>query len=120
MANLRPYPYFNGAINEFHVRVQFHLQRRPGLAAQARRGGTFYRLNYTYSKSIDDASQLSGASDGGLLAAAQDIQQSPAGSRPFGLGSRPRGDGVVLLAGPDGPRAQRFLRRGAGGLRAGQ
>jgi hypothetical protein len=37
------------------------------------RGGTFYRLNYAYSKSIDDTSQLTGNSDSGLLAAAQDI-----------------------------------------------
>jgi hypothetical protein len=32
-------------------------------------GGLFYRLGYTYSKSIDNASQLTGASDGGYAAA---------------------------------------------------
>src|SRR5207248_3664231 len=32
-------------------------------------GGFFYRLGYTYSKSIDNASQLTGASDGGYAGA---------------------------------------------------
>src|SRR5262249_31704293 len=71
--NLRPFPYFNGAINLFqfysnsvYSAGQVSLRRRG-------RGGTFYRLNYSYSKSIDDASQLNGTSDAGLPAAAQDI-----------------------------------------------
>src|SRR4029453_1087734 len=33
------------------------------------RGGLFYRLNYSFSKSIDDASQISGNSDGGVAGA---------------------------------------------------
>src|SRR5260370_42436967 len=32
-------------------------------------GGLFYRLNYSFSKSIDDASQLTGASAGGFAGA---------------------------------------------------
>ena len=72
VVNLRPFPYFNGAIQQFgfssnsiYNAGQVSLRRRG-------RGSTFYRLNYSYSKSIDDASQLNGTSTGGLLAAAQD------------------------------------------------
>jgi hypothetical protein len=71
--NLRPFPYFNGAINQFvfgsnsiYNAGQISLRKRS-------RGGTFYRLNYSFSKSIDDTSQLSGTSNGGLIAAAQDV-----------------------------------------------
>ncbi|MBI3207445.1 MAG: TonB-dependent receptor [Candidatus Solibacter usitatus] len=71
--SLRPFPFFNGAVNmySFHSNSiynagQISLRKRA-------RGGTFYRLNYAYSKSIDESSQLSGASAGGLVAAAQDI-----------------------------------------------
>ncbi len=71
--DLRPFPFFNGTINQFQFHSnsfysagQISLRRRG-------RGGTFYRLNYSYSKSLDDASQIQGASDGGLVAAAQDV-----------------------------------------------
>ncbi|HTM51743.1 MAG TPA: TonB-dependent receptor [Bryobacteraceae bacterium] len=71
--NLRPYSYFNGAINQF----QFHsnsIYNAGQISLRRRgRGGTFYRFNYSYSKSIDDASQLNGTSTAGLVAAAQDI-----------------------------------------------
>jgi len=73
VVNLRPFPYFNGAINQFtfvsnsiYNAGQISLRRRG-------RGSTFYRLNYSYSKSIDDASQLTGTSTGRLPAAAQDV-----------------------------------------------
>ncbi len=73
VVNLRPYPFFNGAINQY----QFHSNSiyNAGQISLRKRGrsGTFYRLNYSYSKSIDDASQISGTSAGGLTAAAQDI-----------------------------------------------
>ena len=82
------------------------------------RGGTFYRLNYGYSKSIDDASQLNGTSDGGLLAAAQDINNFRARPRPLGLGSRPRGHGLVLLAAPVGRGAASSSARRSGCSRA--
>ncbi|MBI3680945.1 MAG: TonB-dependent receptor [Acidobacteria bacterium] len=72
VVNLRPFPYFNGAINQFtfmsnsiYNAGQISLRKRG-------RGGTFYRLNYSYSKSIDEASQLNGTSTAGLLAASQD------------------------------------------------
>ena len=72
IVNLRPFPYFNGAINQFQFNCnsiynagQVSLRRRG-------RGGTFFRVNYSYSKSIDDVSQLNDNADGGLTAAAQD------------------------------------------------
>ena len=73
MVNLRPFPYFNGAINQFQFHSNSIYNAGQVSLRQRGRGGTFYRLNYAYSKSIDDASQLNGTSDGGLLAAAQDI-----------------------------------------------
>ena len=60
----RPYPpwgniqYYDFGSNSIYNAGQVMLQKRA-------RNGLFYRLAYTYSKSIDDASQLSGASDGG-------------------------------------------------------
>jgi Carboxypeptidase regulatory-like domain/TonB-dependent Receptor Plug Domain len=70
---LRPFPYFNGTIMQF----QFHsnsIYNAGQISLRRRgRGGTFFRLNYAYSKSIDDASQLNGTSDGGLVVAAQDV-----------------------------------------------
>ena len=112
VVNLRPFPYFNGPST-----ITSSVQLRSTTPARSRcaergRGGTFYRLNYAYSK-IDRrrlAAQwhvrrrLAGCGAG--------HQQSPARSRPVGLGSRPRGDGVVLLAGPVRPR-RKFSRRRA-------
>ncbi|MBI4905568.1 MAG: TonB-dependent receptor [Acidobacteria bacterium] len=73
LVNLRPFPYFNGAINQYQFHSnsvynagQFSLRKRG-------RSGTFYRFNYSFSKSIDDVSQLNGNADAGLTAAAQDI-----------------------------------------------
>jgi hypothetical protein len=73
VVNLRPFPYFNGAINQFqffsnslYYAGQISIRKRA-------RGGTFFRLNYAYGKSLDDASQINGTSDAGLVAAAQDI-----------------------------------------------
>jgi hypothetical protein len=71
--NLRPFPYFNGAINQYQFRSNSIYNAGTISLRRRGRGGTFYRLNYAYSKSIDDASQLSGNSDSGLVAAAQDI-----------------------------------------------
>ncbi|HTM51218.1 MAG TPA: carboxypeptidase regulatory-like domain-containing protein [Bryobacteraceae bacterium] len=73
VVNLRPFPFFNGAINQFqfvsnsiYYATQFSIRKRA-------RGGTFFRLNYSYGKSLDDASQVNGTSDAGILAASQDI-----------------------------------------------
>ena len=63
-----PYPplgtinYWDFGSNSIYNAGQIILRRRSS-------GGFFYRLGYTYSKSIDDASQLTGASDGGYAAA---------------------------------------------------
>jgi hypothetical protein len=72
LALLRPYPYFNGTIgvflfgsNSIYNAGQISLRKRGA-------GGTFYRLNYSYSKSLDDSSQLSLTSNGGLPGASQD------------------------------------------------
>ena len=60
-----PYPplgtinYYDFGSNSIYNAAQFILRRRAT-------GNLFYQLGYTYSKSIDDASQLSGASDGGF------------------------------------------------------
>ncbi len=72
LANLRPYPYFDGTINFFSF--GFNSIYNTGQISLRKRGagGLFYRLNYSYSKSIDEASQLSLTSNGGLPGAAQD------------------------------------------------
>jgi outer membrane receptor protein involved in Fe transport len=48
--------------NSIYGAGQFTLRKRAG-------GSVFYSLNYTYSKSIDDASQFAGASTGGFAEA---------------------------------------------------
>jgi hypothetical protein len=59
-----PYPplgtinYWELASNSIYNAGQVQFRRRSS-------GGFFYRLAYTFSKSIDDASQNNGASDGG-------------------------------------------------------
>jgi outer membrane receptor protein involved in Fe transport len=53
---------FDFVANSIYSAGQFTLRKRST-------GGTFYSINYTYSKSIDDASQFSGASDGGFAQA---------------------------------------------------
>ncbi len=73
VVNLRPFPFFNGAINLYQFNSNSIYNSGQISLRKRGRGGTFYRLNWQYSKSIDDASQLSGASNGGLVAAAQDI-----------------------------------------------
>ncbi|MBI3207632.1 MAG: TonB-dependent receptor plug domain-containing protein [Candidatus Solibacter usitatus] len=64
-----PYLPFTGTINywdfgsnSIYSTGQITLRRRA-------RGGIFYRLNYSYSKSIDTNSQFTGASDGGFAQA---------------------------------------------------
>jgi hypothetical protein len=63
-----PYPplgainYWDFGSNSIYSAGQIIFRKRSN-------GGFFYRLGYTYSKSIDDASQLTGASDGGYAAA---------------------------------------------------
>ena len=59
-----PFPGFS-TINYFSFEGNSSYQ--AGMVTWRRRfsRGLFYTLNYTYSKSIDDASQLNGSSDGG-------------------------------------------------------
>lgn len=63
-----PYPpwgtiqYYDFGSNWIYNAGQVMLQKRA-------RNGFFYRLAYSYSKSIDDASQLTGNSDGGYTGA---------------------------------------------------
>jgi hypothetical protein len=70
--DLRPFPFLDGAISVFG----FHYNSiySAGRLSLRKRGGgrTFYRLNYTYSKSIDDVSQLTATPDGGLDANSYD------------------------------------------------
>ncbi len=51
--------YYSFGSNSVYNAGILTLHRRAG-------GGLFYRLSYIYSKSIDDASQISGAGDGGV------------------------------------------------------
>ncbi len=51
--------YFQFGSNSIYNSFQVSLRRRA-------RGGLFYRLNYAYSKSLDEASQFTGSSDGGF------------------------------------------------------
>jgi hypothetical protein len=53
---------FDFVANSIYSAAQFTLRKRYG-------GGLFYSLNYTYSKSIDESSQFSGASAGGFAEA---------------------------------------------------
>lgn len=55
--------YFGFGANSVYNAGQFTLRKRAG-------GSIFYSLNYTYSKSIDEASQFAGASTGGFGQAA--------------------------------------------------
>jgi len=56
--------YYSFGSNSIYNAGQVSFRRRA-------RGGLFYRVNYSFSKSIDDASQVTGSSDGGF-AGAQD------------------------------------------------
>lgn len=65
----RPYSSVNNAINYYGFNANSIYN--AGTISIRRRftNGFFYRANYTYGKSIDDASQVSGNSDGGYPAA---------------------------------------------------
>jgi len=62
---LRPYPFINGAIQMFLFGVNSNYNAGQISLRKRGRGGAFYRLNYSFSKSIDGASQLSDNSNGG-------------------------------------------------------
>ena len=62
---LRPFPFINGAINMYSFGVNSIYNAGQISLRKRSRGGTFYRLNYSFSKSIDNASQISGTSNGG-------------------------------------------------------
>ncbi len=62
VSGLNAIQYFAFGSNSIYNSGQISLRRRA-------RGGFFYRVNYSYSKSIDDASQLSGNADGGVSGA---------------------------------------------------
>ncbi len=66
ISGLNAINYYSFGANSIYNAGQVSLRRRA-------RGGLFYRINYSFSKSIDDASQISGNSDGGV-AGAQDAQ----------------------------------------------
>ena len=75
-ATVFPYPafttinYYGFNSNSSYNAATFILRRRLS-------GNFFYRVSYTYGKSIDDTSQLTGNSDGGYLGAqnARDLHQ---------------------------------------------
>jgi hypothetical protein len=71
VVSLRPYPFLNGAVNYYSFGVNSIYNSGQFVVRRRGRGGTFYRFSYIYSKSIDNASQITGTSDGGF-AGAQD------------------------------------------------
>ncbi len=71
--DLRPFPFLNGTVNYFSFNSNSIYNAGQVSLRKRGRGGTFYRLSYSYSKSIDDVSQIQGTSDAGLTAAAQDV-----------------------------------------------
>ena len=70
--NLRPFPFLNGTVNYFSFNSNSIYNAGQVSLRKRGRGGTFYRVSYSYSKSIDDVSQIQGNADAGLTAAAQD------------------------------------------------
>jgi hypothetical protein len=70
--NLRPFPFLDGAINVFGF--YYNSNYNAGRISLRKRGSgrTFYRLNYTFSKSLDDVSQLTSTPAGGLDANSYD------------------------------------------------
>lgn len=68
VAQLRPITWLNAinmytfGVNSIYNAAQVSLRKRG-------RGGTFYRLNYSFGKSIDNASQITGTADGGFAGA---------------------------------------------------
>jgi hypothetical protein len=65
-AQLRRFPFLNGAINYYTFGVNSIYHAGQISLRKRGRGGMFYRLNYSYAKSIDNASQITGTSDGGF------------------------------------------------------
>ncbi len=59
ISGLNTINYYSFGSNSFYSAGQISFRKRG-------RGGLFYRLNYSYSKSVDDASQINGNSDGGF------------------------------------------------------
>lgn len=64
----RPYPVFN-TINIFNTGSNSIYNAFNASWRRRSRGGIFWRLNYSFSKSIDDASQANGQSNGGFAGA---------------------------------------------------
>ncbi|MFB3829573.1 MAG: carboxypeptidase regulatory-like domain-containing protein [Bryobacteraceae bacterium] len=71
--DLRPFPFLNGTVNYFSFNSNSIYNAGQVSLRKRGRGGSFYRISYSYSKSIDDVSQIQGNSDAGLTAAAQDV-----------------------------------------------
>jgi len=67
--------YYSFGSNSIFTAGQISFRKRG-------RGGLFYRVNYTYSKSLDNASQISGVADGGFDGAqnARDLKSERARS----------------------------------------
>lgn len=59
ISGLNTINYYSFGSNSIYNAGQVSFRKRG-------RGGLFYRINYSYSKSIDDASQINGSSDGGF------------------------------------------------------
>lgn len=64
----RPYPLFN-TINIFHTGSNSIYNAFNASWRRRSRSGLFWRVNYSFSKSIDDASQANGQSNGGFAGA---------------------------------------------------
>ncbi|MEZ5355457.1 MAG: carboxypeptidase regulatory-like domain-containing protein [Bryobacteraceae bacterium] len=64
----RPYPQFN-VINIYNTGSNSNYQAFNASWRRRSRGGLFWRVNYSFSKSLDDATQASGQSNGGFAGA---------------------------------------------------
>jgi hypothetical protein len=75
VSGLNAINFYSFGSNSIYHAGQISLRKRGS-------GGLFYRLNYSFSKSIDDASQISGNSDGGVAGAqnARDLKSERARS----------------------------------------
>jgi hypothetical protein len=69
VVQLRRFPFLTGAINYYTFGVNSIYNAGQISIRKRARGGAFFRFNYSYSKSIDNASQITDTSDGGFAGA---------------------------------------------------
>ena len=82
-----PRPFAGFGTHQFlRFRVEFGLQQGSVTLRRTYRNGLFYGVSYVFSKSIDDASQVSGNSHGGLPGSAE-FARSGGRTRTLAIGT---------------------------------